>query len=117
MKHPHAELIHAWAEGADIQIKTLLEGWQDTKSPIWGTDTEYRIKPKQPKQPEWFENIPKHGVLCWVSDTRSNPSSDTALSIITTHKSENFEDLFGAEWAYATPLTDAEIKQLLRGEQ
>lgn len=112
MKRPHADLIHAWAEGAEIEIYT--DEWKYCPNPFWNESNEYRIKPKKP---EWYENIPEHGVLCWVSDTRSNPSSDTALRIITTHKSGEFEEPFGTEWAYATPLTDAEIKQFLRGEK
>ena len=49
--HKHAELIKAWADGAEIQAK-LAEGygtgeWYDTDIPTWGLDKEYRIKPEQ----------------------------------------------------------------------
>jgi hypothetical protein len=43
--HKHADLIHAWADGAEIQFKGL-EGWFDACNPDWLDDTEYRIKPK-----------------------------------------------------------------------
>lgn len=48
--HKHAELIKAWADGAEIQAK-LAEGygtgeWYDTDIPTWGLDKEYRIKPE-----------------------------------------------------------------------
>jgi hypothetical protein len=49
MKHKHAELIKAWADGAVIQFKS--EGtWLDTQDnePFWDMGNEYRIKPKQP---------------------------------------------------------------------
>ena len=50
MKHKHAELIKAWADGAEIQAR-LAEGygtggWYDTDIPTWGLDKEYRIKPE-----------------------------------------------------------------------
>lgn len=46
MKHKHAELIHAWAEGAEIQFKAEInEEWQDTPRPQWHYDFQYRIKP------------------------------------------------------------------------
>ena len=41
--HKHADLIKAWADGAEIQIK---QGgwWFDIKDPGWYTCEEYRIK-------------------------------------------------------------------------
>ena len=59
MRHKHADLIHAWAEGAEIEIKLGAE-WCNEEKPEWHTTFEYRIKPKEP---EWWENIPEHGVL------------------------------------------------------
>lgn len=42
--HKHAELIKAWADGAEIQIK--VNGvWSDIPNPVWSADV-YRIKPK-----------------------------------------------------------------------
>ena len=46
MKHKHADLIHAWADGAQIQSRNSnYEPWKDNCLPIWAQDTEYRIKP------------------------------------------------------------------------
>ena len=45
--HIHAELIKAWADGAEIQ--TLVKpdwGWEDVKNPCWDENNTYRIKPK-----------------------------------------------------------------------
>ena len=47
-KHPHADLINAWANGAKIQWKSQ-SGWTDwdhNYSPAWYIDHEYRIKPE-----------------------------------------------------------------------
>jgi hypothetical protein len=49
MKHKHADLIHAWADGAVIQCK-INGHWWDAKPPHWNLDYEYRIKPEE-KQP------------------------------------------------------------------
>ena len=45
MRREHADLIHAWAEGADIQIKNEFGDWVDIKSPSFKPYCEYRIKP------------------------------------------------------------------------
>lgn len=54
--HKHAELIKAWADGAQIQSRwdmTDGKGWSDwrdeAESPEWFIDWEYRIKPEGKK--------------------------------------------------------------------
>lgn len=45
-RHKHADLIHAWAEGTEIE--TFYEGsWTLCSPPPWYEDMEYRIKPKE----------------------------------------------------------------------
>lgn len=48
MKHKHAELIKAWADGAIIQYKVGNDRWLYCydNDPSWSNDTEYRIKPE-----------------------------------------------------------------------
>jgi hypothetical protein len=47
MKHKHAELIKAWADGAQIQSRNDISGyWEDNRLPMWAQDTMYRIKPE-----------------------------------------------------------------------
>jgi hypothetical protein len=55
MRHKHADLIHAWADGAEIQQNVpQFQGeiyttkWFDDPDPLWCLLAEYRIKP-QPK--------------------------------------------------------------------
>jgi hypothetical protein len=50
MKHKHAELIKAWADGAQIQVKACNVAWEDREHPVWSPNREYRIKPEE-KQP------------------------------------------------------------------
>jgi hypothetical protein len=45
MKHKHAEVIKAWADGSQVQVKWDGVDWQDSKDPVWFTEWEYRIKP------------------------------------------------------------------------
>jgi len=50
MKHKHTELIHAWADGAEIQYRPVPEygEWKDEpRHLIWDNLAEYRIKPAQ----------------------------------------------------------------------
>ncbi len=47
MKHKHAELIKAWADGAQIQVKAHKLAWEDRENPLWDMDSDYRIKPEE----------------------------------------------------------------------
>ena len=55
MKHKHAELIKAWADGAEIEWKTLSGEWRIASHPEWNLNTCYRIKP--PELPQWRKNM------------------------------------------------------------
>ncbi|UOF77716.1 hypothetical protein [Caudoviricetes sp.] len=44
--HKHAEIIKAWADGAEIQAKSD-NVWLDCRNPEWFHNAEYRIKPEQ----------------------------------------------------------------------
>jgi hypothetical protein len=48
MKHIHAELIKAWADGAEIQVKYVCDTdhWEDRDNPLWLPEAQYRIKPE-----------------------------------------------------------------------
>jgi len=66
--HKHAELIKAWADGAEIQVflreGDIIEGqdtpiidpmWADDKDPNWWIYNRYRIKPEEKKPVvRWF---------------------------------------------------------------
>jgi hypothetical protein len=45
--HKHADLIHAWADGAEIQV--FAGQWFTDSSPSWQEDVQYRIKPEEKK--------------------------------------------------------------------
>ena len=48
--HKHADLIKAWADGAEIQCHCEDYGWIDTSYPEWREFNNYRIKPKEQKK-------------------------------------------------------------------
>jgi hypothetical protein len=47
MKHKHAELIKAWADGAEIEFQNpgIKCIWHDDETPHWHELLVYRIKP------------------------------------------------------------------------
>lgn len=58
MRHKHADLIIAWANGAEIQFREYAGEWNDFQPngyACWHQDMEYRIKP-EPK-PDWFKYV------------------------------------------------------------
>ena len=49
-RHKHADVIHAFAEGAGIQVKRDSGGvWADERNPSFLDFNEYRIKPRTVK--------------------------------------------------------------------
>lgn len=51
--HKHAEVIHAFADGAKLQVRLCgAEHWQETRFPDFADECEYRIKP-EPAAPKW----------------------------------------------------------------
>lgn len=55
--HKHAELIKAWADGAEIEMKVSEWHWVYIHKPHWDDDVEYRIKPEQ--------NVDEVSYLIW----------------------------------------------------
>lgn len=117
-RHKHADLIHALAEGAEIQYRFKKglnrKRWINISPKSWLDDYEFRVKPKEP---EWYENIPEHGVLCWVSDSNTIPNAINAVSLIVKHGlngNREYLDIRGVMWMYATPLTNEEIEGFKR---
>ena len=64
--HKHAELIKAWADGAEIEYKSKVDGvWCSRDDDPWAEDYEYRVKPESKNQsnicvPAWYITELKH---------------------------------------------------------
>ena len=56
--HKHCELIHAYAEGAEIQRLYSDGSWHDIEHPQFLPGNTYRIKPRTVKREGWV-NIGK----------------------------------------------------------
>ena len=113
MRHKHADIIIAWANGEEIQTNDI-GSWREFIDPnyIFMPDCEYRIKPKEP---EWWENIPEHGVLCWVSDLYDYPKM--YISLVLEYRKDEMKKFWLGErgaFRYATPLTNEEIESFKR---
>ena len=68
--HKHAELIKAWADGAEIEWKAQNGKWVDVafNEPTWASTYEYRIKPEpKPDVVEFLytENKPSGVSIKW----------------------------------------------------
>ena len=54
--HKHAELIKAWADGAEIEEQTPSGYlWRFTSHPSWNLNFNYRIKPKDHHRYYWAD--------------------------------------------------------------
>jgi hypothetical protein len=70
MKHKHADLIHAWADGAQIQWLDSNYDWCNIAcTPAWSNETTYRIKP-EPK-PDMYKYVDvravRDGICQWAT--------------------------------------------------
>lgn len=59
--HKHAELIKAWADGAQIQHKNIYNNWVDI-DPLWLDEVDYRIKPEPKPDIVYIHSHKKFGV-------------------------------------------------------
>lgn len=47
--HPYAEVIKAWADGAEVQYRLIgEEEWKNVIHPTWNSQYEYRVMPVKP---------------------------------------------------------------------
>lgn len=71
-KHVHADLIYAWADGAEIEIlSTNRTNWIDTSTPMWCPQCTYRIKPKNRVR---YGMVTPHGTGIYLSNKTQHPA-------------------------------------------
>jgi hypothetical protein len=89
---------------------------------LWDIDSGEVLKPTKsvenlsiaPIKPKWYNNIPKEGVICWVSDMTEEPSRDSsAVDVIYEYRGDEGMYKFKGEdnWAYAVPVKPSECLQ------
>ena len=92
-KHKHADIIHAWADGAEIQ-KFCGDGWyDDSDTPEWFEDAEYRIKPKIVKREGWVNIYRTYTpetpeMLCCIHPTEKVAKTFASDGLVATVKVE-----------------------------
>jgi hypothetical protein len=57
--HKHAELIKAWADGAEIEIQQYDGSWGTSTHPQWTEERKYRIKPQKSEKELKIEELEK----------------------------------------------------------
>ena len=61
MRHKHADLIHAWAEGVEIEMRSdaTYPRWLPVTMPCpsWDPEREYRIKPEKKPDVERYVKV------------------------------------------------------------
>lgn len=68
--HVHADLIKAWADGAEIErYDEDFECWEDICTPMWHPKIKYRIKPKPLVL---YCGLVQDGSRIWLSQGYSN---------------------------------------------
>lgn len=89
-RHKYADVIHAWADGAEIQGRPVASPeWLLGLNPGWYEDWEYRIKPRTVKREGWvaiysYHNgggaFLKHAV--YISEDAAKEANSNATDII-----------------------------------
>ena len=74
MRHKHADLICAWANGAQIQYyDAIMCRWSDNENPKWYEEMKFRIKP-EPKPDVEFRYTVNSRFLLQGCDSWEKPN-------------------------------------------
>lgn len=84
MKHKHAELIIAWANGAEIEW-FQDPGWEVISKPSWGNDREYRIKPAEPKMEKRLAWLDDCGYVRLFNESMTKQLTNSAVMFRLPH--------------------------------
>lgn len=100
------------------QVFFFKEGfrWEDRDNYTKGTMDEIDFnsfdKIEEYIKPQWYRNIPKQGILCWVKDF---PSEEPKLMLVLSYRYDKQYSYITECTAYihATPATSEEVKQFI----
>lgn len=79
-RHKHADLIHAWAEGAEIEYQSQTFGWTGCPSnmPNWSDDVQYRIKPEKKHDVVRYMPVSQYAIGPMYNRTEHMSTADVA---------------------------------------
>lgn len=85
--HKHAELIKAWADGAEIEVRLgPKDKWRPAPEPSWTLGYEYRIKlAKKPNVVTWAYITPSGGFTVGMYARPTHQSERPFLRIEIDH--------------------------------
>ena len=95
--HKYAELIKAWADGAEIEVYQPAFGRWEKAEPAWHTSFEYRIKPEPKVDVVMYSrvlSVQEHkdgGYYAWVSNAYTEMPSCKADNLKLTFDGETGE--------------------------
>lgn len=71
-RHKHADVIIAWAEGAEVEYRSsVVGGWVLARAPSWDEECEYRVKPPPKKyRVALFKDCINGGVYTGTADSQ-----------------------------------------------
>jgi len=63
-------------------------------------------------EPQWYDNIPEQGILCWVWD---GDYADKRVTVIRRYAKDSYEEGGTSTWFWynAIPLTHEEVEELI----
>ena len=80
--HKHAEVIKAWADGAEIECReNEHRKWMTVHTPVWSNLTEYRVKPEpKPDIVTECKLLGAYKAVLWNSVTNTVPGANLKLT-------------------------------------
>ena len=101
-------------EVRDELLKKVLEYWKDSPQlSIFLNRILGKIKEILPEEPQWWDDIPEKGILCWVGDYEFDCVGNN-IRIIMKKDNGVFHTSVGGPWKHAEPLTKDEIMEFLK---
>jgi hypothetical protein len=95
--HIHAEVIKAWADGAEIEF-LLGSEWYPYPAPGWSTSCGYRVKPEPIPDVELFAAVSRHSPYsCKIISTSTNNWNESGKPSYTN--AANVKFVFDGETA------------------
>jgi len=80
--HRHAEIIHAYAEGAQVEYLNFSGEWCSANYPDFDPEVKYRIKPEPPKYPLTRYSETELAVICHDGGRKKPSLTDVANAAI-----------------------------------
>lgn len=120
-RHKHADLIIAWANGAEIEWNHD-SGWCTVTNPSWDTCTEYRIKPKEDEYQVFRDALRKGKIIQHYNDMFSkwediNPSFLSFADIFECYRIKPEPKYVPFTWEDREQLRGKWIKHKVTGEE